>query len=112
MQKRKLTDEQVAEIRALAQTSIKRIDIARKYGVSPQLVSTVIRHGYDNRPHRASRATASPETYNWAALAKEYNNRYPDDLISAAEAKSVHDLAIKKMRVWFSQRNENMNDLV
>lgn len=111
MQKRKLTAEQVAEIRELGKTSIKRIDIARKYGISPQLVSTILRYGYDSRPSR-DRSKMRDESNCWEDLARTYNILYRDEPISAAEAKSIHDIALKKIRICFDQAGLKYGDLV
>lgn len=112
MQKRKLTAEQVLEIRQLATTAIKKVDIARRYGISPQLVSTILRYDYDSRPTRDKRKMLDGFS-SWEDLAKQYNLRYPDESpLSATEAQRVHDLALKKMRAWFDERGRTMSDLV
>jgi hypothetical protein len=105
MQKRKLTEEQVKEIQEMAKTTIKRVDIARLYGVSPQLISTVIQYGYtDRRPDKKRDRSKMPsgEFESWEALARDYNLLYPDDKpLNGAEIKAIHDLAIKKiMQTW------------
>jgi hypothetical protein len=112
MQKRKLTAEQVLEIRQLAATSMKKVDIARKYNISPQLISTVIRYGYDSRPTRDRRKM--PEGFSdWNTLARQYNLLYPDEApITGNEAQRIHDLALKKMRMWFDSRGKTMSDWI
>lgn len=103
MQKRKLTAEQVLEIRALGQTAMKRVDIARQFGISPQLVSTVLRYDYENRPDLNRHRRKNPEDImTWEALARRYTKMYPDDPMTGAEFKAVHDLALKKIARWFT----------
>jgi len=112
MKERKLTDDQVAEIRVLARTPMKKIDIARKYGVSPQLVSTIIRYGYTARPTRERHKKADPDLNAWVDLAKAYTAKYPDDPMSGPEIKAVHDIAIKKIRKYFDSLGLAKNDLI
>lgn len=114
MQKRKLTEQQVAEIKELAQTTMKKVDIARKFGVSPQLISTIIRYGYDSRPFRPDKVKAKPAPGDtWQGLADAYNSLYRDEpAISAEEVKVMHDIALKKMLKYFTERSLDINDLL
>lgn len=104
MRDRKLTDLQVSEIRELAKTKIKKIEIARKYGISPQLVSTVLRHDYGCRPLRDRTVYTDPEMATWESLARQYTTLNPDDPISGARAKQAHDCALKQIRLYFIQQ--------
>lgn len=112
MQKRKLTDEQVKEIRLLATTTMKKADIARKYGVSPQLISTVLRFDYGQQPRRDRRKAPTDEFTGWEALARDYTLRYPEDAMNGAEAKAIHDMALKKVLKYWTDRNVGINDLI
>ena len=112
MKPRKLTNDQVAEIQQLAKTQMKKIDIARKFGISPQLISTIVRYGYTSRPTRERKPKADPSMNTWVDLAKAWNTKYPDERMSAAEIKSVHDLALKKIRMYFEKHELGMNDLL
>jgi hypothetical protein len=112
MRIRKLTDAQVSEIQELAKTSIKKTEIARRYGISPQLVSTVIRYGYTSRPNYLRKVPAGQEFGSWEALAREYNAKYPEDQLTAARFKEVHDIAIKKLRRVIEARGWTLQDLV
>lgn len=112
MRKRSLTDDQVAEIKRLGQTTMKRVDIARQFHISPQLVSTIVKYGYDNRPIRVDRKKVDPESHSWEALAREYNKLYPEDPITGPEAKAIHDLTMKKFRAHFAKQNLTLNDLL
>jgi hypothetical protein len=112
MKPRKLNNTQVEEIRVLAKTSIKRVDIARKYGISPQLVSTIARYGYDTRPFRDRRKAVDPDAHTWVTLAQTYNSKYPQEALTPTEAKSIHDLALKKIRVWLEKQNLTKEDLL
>ena len=102
MRKRRLTEDQVVQIKELAKTSIKRVEIARQFGVSPQLVSTVIRYGYDSRPNWAEKMPREERT-SWEALARQYTAMYPDDPLSGQRIKEVHDMAMKKIRAYFDK---------
>ena len=112
MRTRKLTDQQVFEIQALAKTTIKKMEIARRYGISPQLVSTVIRYGYTSRPNYLRKVPAGQEFGSWEALAREYNAKYPEDQMTAEQFKDAHDIAIKKLRRIIEDRGWTREDLV
>lgn len=111
MRARKLTDVQVTEIRELAKTKIKKVDIARKYGVSPQLISTVIRHNYNNRPVRVRVWKREDGMETWESLARQYNATH-DDKITPAQAKQIHDKALRKIRWYFEDQGLTREDLV
>lgn len=111
MRARKLTDIQVAEIRELAKTKIKKVEIARQYGVSPQLISTVVRHDYDNRPPRVRVWKREDGMETWEALARQYNADH-DDKITPAQAKQIHDKAIRKIRWYFEDLGLTREDLL
>lgn len=111
MRARKLTDIQVAEIRELAKTKIKKVEIARQYGVSPQLISTVVRHDYDNRPPRVRVWKREDGMETWESLARQYNADH-DDKITPAQAKQIHDKAIRKIRWYFEDLGLTREDLL
>lgn len=104
MRDRKLTDVQVAEIRALAKTRIKKVAIAQQYGVSPQLISTVLRHDYGGRPKRDRQVFVDPEMDTWESIARQYTAMNPDDPINGSRAKQAHDYALKQIRIYFQQQ--------
>lgn len=113
MKPRKLTDQQVEEIKVLAKTSIKRVEIARRYGISPQLVSTVARYGYATRPSYLKKVKAGEEPDSWEQLAKTYNSKYPDEPpITAAQAQEIHDIALVKLARLLKHQNTKFEDLV
>lgn len=111
MRARKLTDVQVSEIRELAKTKIKKVDIARQYGVSPQLISTVVRHNYNNRPIRVRVWKREDGMETWESLARQYNATH-DDKITPAQAKQIHDKALRKIRWYFEDQGLTREDLV
>lgn len=111
MRARKLTDVQVTEIRELAKTKIKKVEIARQYGVSPQLISTVVRHDYDNRPPRVRVWKREDGMETWESLARQYNADH-DDKITPAQAKQIHDKAIRKIRWYFEDLGLTREDLL
>ena len=104
MRERKLSDQQVAEIQALAKTTMKKVDIAQRYGISPQLVSTVVRYGYTSRPTRIRNLKAGEEPGSWEELATFFNRKYPSESISGDEAKRIHDTALKKIAAYWAAR--------
>jgi hypothetical protein len=113
MRERKLTDQQVTEIQALAKTTMKKVDIAQRYGISPQLVSTVIRYGYTSRPTRVRNLKAGEEPGSWEELATFFNRRYPDEPgISGDEAKRIHDMALKKIAAYWASKGITKADEV
>ena len=111
MRARKLTDQQVTEIRELAKTSIKKVEIARQYGVSPQLISTVIRHNYDNRPTRIRIWKREDGMETWESLARQYNATH-EDKITPAQTKIIHDKAIRKIRLYFEAQGLTRRDFI
>lgn len=111
MRARKLTDQQVTEIRELAKTNIKKVQIARQYGVSPQLISTVIRHNYDNRPMRVRIWKREDGMETWESLARQYNATH-EDKVTAAQIKQIHDRALRKIRWYFEDQGLTRDDLV
>ena len=100
MKPRKLTDQQIEEIRALAKTDIKKIDIARKYGISPQLVSYVLHHGYEQKPRQYKPIDLNARKC-WQAIADEYTRANPSDPLTPEQAKKAHDAAISRLRYHF-----------
>lgn len=113
MKPRKLTDKQVEEIKILAKTSIKKVEIARQYGISPQLVSTIVRYGYLSRPNYLKKVKAGEEPDSWESLAKAYNTKYPHEPpITAAQAQEIHDIALVKLARLLKQQNTKFEDLV
>lgn len=113
MRERKLSDQQITEIQALAKTTMKKVDIAKQYGVSPQLISTVIRYGYESRPNKYRGIPAGLEPESWESLAKEFNARYPHEPgISANEAKRIHDIALKKIAAYWASKGITKADEV
>jgi len=112
MRTRKLTDQQVEEIRQLVKTPMKKVDIARKYGISPQLLSTVVRYGYTSRPVYLRNVPAGQENTSWEALAREYTAKYPDDPMDAIQFKAAHDNALKKLLIECERRGWELKDLV
>jgi len=112
MRERKLTDQQVAEIKALARTTMKKIDIARKFGVSPQLVSTVVKYGYTSRPTQLRTVKLTDEFKGWEGIARSFNQKNPDSQITGHEAKAIHDIAIKKIRQYWEGQGLTKQDLV
>jgi hypothetical protein len=111
MRKRSLTKEQEAEVKELAGSGMPKAEIARKFGVSPQLISRISLYGYEVRPYR-DRRKAPQEPSTWVELARLYNLKYPDDPMSAEEIKSVHDLALKKIKVHFEKQGLVESDLL
>ena len=111
MQPRKLTNRQVNEIQDLGKTSMRKVDIAKKYGVSPQLVSTVIRYGYETRPtiYRNMSTTAEPDS--WETLAKALNAKYPEEPVTAAQVRQIHDIALKKIAAAWAKQGISKEDL-
>mgnify|MGYP003325465811 CR=1 FL=1 len=102
MRKRSLTEDQVIQIKELGKTSIKRVEIARQFNISPQLVSTIIRYGYDCRPNWADKMPKEEKT-SWEALARKYTELYPDDPLTGQRVKEIHDMAMKKIRAYFDE---------
>jgi hypothetical protein len=111
MQPRKLTQQQVTEIQELAKTAIKKVDIAKQFGVSPQLVSTVIRYGYEMRPPIYRSIPAGIEPESWEMLAKTFSMKYPEDAITAAEARRIHDTALLKIAAYWRSQGLKQEDL-
>ena len=111
MQPRKLSNQQVAEIQQLGTTAMKKVDIARKFGVSPQLVSTVIRYGYETRPHIYRSIPAGLEPESWEALAKALNAKYPEEPVTAAQVRQIHDIALKKIALAWAKQGISKEDL-
>jgi hypothetical protein len=113
MNRRKLTDEQVAQIRQLATTNIKKTEIARQFGVSPQLISTVIRYGYDRpKEEKEVQPLDIDKRKCWEAIASEYTTMYPHDPITPAQAKRAHDLAIDKLKCYFRNHIKEHKELL
>ena len=50
MRKRLLTDVQVESIKKKIASGSTKVEMAREYGVSPQLISVVCKFGYGERP--------------------------------------------------------------
>lgn len=99
MNKRKLTDGQVAEIRELAKTGMKRATIAVRYCVSPQLVSLVLKNGYETKAVDDRVIRSDDDCTNWTEIARLYNERVVGDRITPAQAKGIHDQALRKIRL-------------
>jgi hypothetical protein len=113
MRERKLTDLQVAEIRALGKTSMKKVVIARQYGISPQLVSTVIRHDYNNRPKRQRGVPVKDEdSVTWEALARRYTLLNPEDPLDGQSIKRYHDMALARILIYFEAQGLTKDDLI
>lgn len=113
MNKRKLTDEQVEEIRRLASTDMKKTAIARQFGVSPQLISTVIRYGYDRpKDEKEVKPLDLDKRKCWAAIASEYTAMYPDDPITSEMARRAHDKAIAKLKNHFRTNQKDHRELL
>lgn len=113
MKLRKLTDEQVFQIKELGRTDMKRVEIARRFGVSPQLVSTVIRYGYDRPKYEAPEKPVDPNSRKcWDAIASEYSTMYPDDPLTPDEAKKIHDTALSKLRHHFRNIEAARKELI
>jgi hypothetical protein len=112
MRKRKLTDEQVKEVQALAKTSIKKVEIARRYGISPQSVSSIARFGYEPRPPRFRGKMPTDEANTWENIARQYNARNPEDQITGERAKRIFENSLAKMRRYFASRNLTLSDLL
>ena len=111
MQLRKLTQRQVNEIQELGKTAMKKVDIAKQYGVSPQLVSTVIRYGYESRPTIYRNTPVGSEPDSWETLAKNFSMKYPEDAITAAEARRIHDTALLKIAAYWRTQGVKQEDL-
>lgn len=111
MQPRKLTQQQVTEIQELSKTSMKKVDIARKFGVSPQLVSTVIRYGYETRPPIYRSIPAGSEPESWERLAQTFNMKYPEEPITAGEARRIHETALVKIAAYWKAQGLKQEDL-
>lgn len=95
MKQRKLTPEQSEEIRRLSET-MSNIEIARRYNVSPQLISCILLYGYGNRPK--PKVTMDLIAYReWEDVAAEYNRRNPDDQITTKQARDCFRHAQKKL---------------
>jgi hypothetical protein len=111
MQPRKLTQQQVTEIQELAKTTTKKVDIAKQFGVSPQLVSTVIRYGYETRPPIYRSIPAGSEPESWESLAKALNAKYPEEPVTAAQVRQIHDIALKKIAAAWAKQGISKEDL-
>lgn len=105
MKARKLSEQQIEEIRALAKTSIKKVDIARQYGISPQLVSQAIHHGYERKKENYKPIDLNTRKC-WEAIASEYTFANPHDPLTPEQAKRCHDAAISRLRYHFRKREE------
>lgn len=102
MKPRKLSEQQAEEIRSLAKTAMKKVDIARQYGISPQLVSQIIHHGYERKQREYK--PIDPYTRKcWQAIADEYNIANPHDQLTPEQAKRCHDAAISRLRYHFRE---------
>ena len=111
--KRKLTEAQVLEIKALAATKMKRVDISKIYGVSPQLISRIIRYGYNPRPRYEEfyiKPRIAPQT--WEYTAAQFTEQNPDDPMTGKAARRIHDKALRKVAAYFKILNLDKNDLV
>lgn len=97
---RKLTDLQVVEIRQLVGTGMTRADIARRYAVSPQTISFVLKYEYGKSPERAARTCRTDgDEETWVTVARRYNALFPrEEQITPAQAKSIYDQAMRKIR--------------
>lgn len=106
MKHRALTEKQAEEIRELSKT-MRNIDIARMYRVSPQLVSTIVLHGYGNRPKPKNMSEITPYR-TWAEVATLYNERNPNDQITEKEARGIY----RRMRYKLERalRNAGLNE--
>lgn len=110
MKNRSLTDEQVEKIKELAKTDVKKVDIAKMFGVSPQLVSTVAKYGYGPRPKY--RKQSIEEDNNWMVIAAKYSIMYPDDPIDRHQARRAHDRAIVKIRRAFGIKGVTIKNFI
>jgi hypothetical protein len=88
MKPRSLNQEQADQIRELSKT-MRNIEIARLFKVSPQLVSTIVLHGYGNRPKPKDMSEITPYR-TWAEVATLYNERNPHDQITEKEARGIY----------------------
>lgn len=106
MKPRRLSQEQADQIRELSKT-IRNIDIARMYKISPQLVSTIVLHGYGNRPKPKDKSEITPYR-TWAEVATLYNERNPNDQITEKEARGIY----RRMRYKLERalRNAGLNE--
>ena len=100
MKPRKLTEQQVEEIRSLGRTKTKRIDIAKQFNVSPQLISHILNHGYERKVHESKPIDVNARRC-WTGIADEYNRNHPHDPLTPEQAKRCHDAAISRLRYWF-----------
>lgn len=112
MRRRKLTDDQVKEVQALAKTSMKKVEIARKFGISPQSVSSIAKFGYEPRPPRFRGKMSLEEANTWENIARQYTARNPEDPITGERAKRIFENSLAKMRRYFSSRNITLIDLI
>jgi hypothetical protein len=110
MKHRALTEKQAEEIRELSKT-MRNIDIARMYRVSPQLVSTIVLHGYGNRPKPKDKSEITPYR-TWEEVAMLYTERNPHDPITAKEARDMYSRMKYRLERAFRSAGLNESSLV
>jgi len=114
MNPRKLTKDQVFEIKDRVKAGASRASMAARFGVSPQLISSVVKYGYDGvrdkERERVRRTGDDCET--WVEIARRYNQRWAHDQITPAQAKVIHDQALRKIRCMMEEGGLTMGDFV
>ena len=111
MNARRLTEDQVADVIRLSREGKKGVELARMFGVSPQLISFVRRRGYKPTYRKVEEKILS-EFQGWRDLADRYNAMNPDDQISTDIAIRAHESALQKFRAYFAKRGIQLKDLV
>lgn len=109
MNARKLTEDQVIEVIRLSRSGIKGVEIARQFGVSPQLISFVRKRGY-KPTYRQPEERIVSDFIGWADLADRYNLLHPDDQISPYAAMRAHESALNKLKAYFASRGLTKQD--
>jgi hypothetical protein len=108
---RRLTESQVSEVIKLSREGVSGVQIARMFGVSPQLISFVRKQGY--KPVYKYRDTSQIVWEpTWAWIAEQYTLKNPDDPITTDTAHRTHEIAIRKLRAHFAQCGTQKHDLI
>lgn len=100
MRKRLLTDAQVELVKKRILAGSTKVEMAREYGVSPQLISVVCKFGYGERPkYGYKKHLPKPRDRDcWEVVAQKYTEANPNDPIKATTARKTHDAALAKLR--------------
>ena len=113
MRKRLLTDVQVESIKKKIASGSTKVEMAREYGVSPQLISVVCKFGYGERPkYGYKKQPPKPKDRDcWEVIAQKYTEANPNDPIKATTARTTHDGAILKLRKILKSRCDFLEQL-